>query len=207
MPAATDTCTLHSHPLAFFFLSPFPHVQLHILHQTYTNHYLASFVHSSAMTGDNVSYDFMKLLAGVVLGTSLFLYAKLKLRSREHLAEQPSDSLFVPRAYTEEELAAYDGVTQPQAFVGVKGVIYSVSLEWYGPKGPYHAFAGCDSSRQLGKMKVGREERNADWTRLSPSHMQTLNEWEERLRSKYPAVGWLYDPERRLAERAKAFEP
>lgn len=143
----------------------------------------------------------------VVVATLVILLWRLFLRSRERLEEKAEKHQFIPRAYTIGELAEYDGVKKPYAFVGVKGVIYNASMEWYGPEGPYREFAGRDSSRQLGKMKVGREEENADWTTLSPSHLQTLNEWEERLRSKYVAVGWICDPDVNFVQRAAAFDP
>ncbi|KAG5482799.1 hypothetical protein LSCM1_06829 [Leishmania martiniquensis] len=144
---------------------------------------------------------------GVVLGILVTMLVRLQFKSRQWLAEKPQSNAFVPRAYTVEELAQFDGKKRPQAFVAVKGIIYNVSLEWYGPSGPYNAFAGCDSSRQLGKVIVGRDEINADWTTLSPEHLQTLHEWEERLRSKYPAVGWVTDPNKDFVKRAASLAP
>lgn len=129
------------------------------------------------------------------------------MKKLEHKVEQPPSVTFVPRGYMVEELAVYDGKQRPQAFLGVKGVIYNVSLEWYGPEGPYSAFAGCDCSRQLGKVVVSREEINADWTTLSTSHLQVLHEWEERMRSKYPVVGWVIDPAGDFVKRAAQFTP
>lgn len=143
----------------------------------------------------------------VVAGVVALLVARLQLRQRERLVEEPDANMFIPRAYTLAEVAAYDGKTKPYAFVGVKGVVYNAALQWYGAEGPYNAFAGRDSSRQLGKMKVGREEENADWTRMTPSHMDVLNDWEDKLRAKYPAVGWIVDDPAVLEKRAEAFEP
>ncbi|CAD2221849.1 hypothetical protein AGDE_01446 [Angomonas deanei] len=141
----------------------------------------------------------------VIVVTALILHTSKKKMERLH--EKPIDHKFIPRGYTIEELAEYDGKKKPYAFVGVKGVIYNASLEWYGPEGPYNAFAGCDSSRQLGKVVVGKDEINADWTRLKPSHLQTLNEWEERFRSKYVPVGWILDPNGEFAKRAAKMDP
>ncbi|KAG5509200.1 hypothetical protein GH5_06279 [Leishmania sp. Ghana 2012 LV757] len=147
------------------------------------------------------------IMLGVFLGIVVTLLVHLQFKSRQRLSEKPRSDALVPRAYTVEELALFDGKKRPQAFVGVKGIIYNVSLEWYGPEGPYNAFAGCDSSRQLGKVIVGRDEINADWTTLSPEHLQTLHEWEERLRSKYPVVGWVTDPSKDFVKRAVSLAP
>ncbi|GET87201.1 cytochrome b5-like heme/steroid binding domain containing protein, putative [Leishmania tarentolae] len=147
------------------------------------------------------------VLFGIFLGFFVILFMRLQLKSRQRLAEAPRRNAFVPRAYTVEELAQFDGKKKPEVFVGVKGIIYNASLEWYGPEGPYSAFAGCDSSRQLGKVIVGREEINADWTTLAPDHLQMLHEWEERFRSKYPAVGWITDPNKDFVKRATSLLP
>ncbi|AIN96744.1 hypothetical protein LPMP_150200 [Leishmania panamensis] len=163
------------------------------------------------MSGRNASstHEVTKLsiLLGIFLGVFVVLLVRLQFRSRQRLFEKPHCNAFVPRAYTVEELSQFDGKKKPQAFMGVKGIIYNVSLEWYGPEGPYSAFAGCDSSRQLGKVIVGRDEINADWTTLSPAHLQTLHEWEERLRSKYSAVGWITDPHKDFVKRAASLAP
>ncbi|CBZ32837.1 hypothetical protein, conserved [Leishmania donovani] len=147
------------------------------------------------------------IVLGVFLGFLVIIFVRLQFKSRQRLAEKPRRDAFVPRAYTVEELAQFDGKQKPQVFVGVKGIIYNASLEWYGPEGPYSAFAGCDSSRQLGKVIVGRDEINADWTTLAPDHLKTLHEWEERFRSKYPAVGWITDPNRNFVKRAASLSP
>ncbi|KAG5509050.1 hypothetical protein JKF63_06058 [Porcisia hertigi] len=147
------------------------------------------------------------VVLGVFLGALVTLIVRLQLKGRQRLAERPIMDAFLPRAYTVEELAQFDGRKKPQVFVGVKGILYNASLEWYGPEGPYSAFAGCDSSRQLGKVIVARDEINADWTTLAPGHLQTLHEWEERFRSKYPVVGWITDPNKDFVKRAISLAP
>ena len=91
-------------------------------------------------------------------------------------------------------------------FIGVKGVIYNVSPQWYGPGSPYNVFAGREASRHLGKIIVGSDEANADWTTLSPEHITSLGEWEDRFKSKYTPVGW-FVPDADYYERAKQFTP
>lgn len=155
---------------------------------------------------DETQWKMLKVYIVGVLGVIVFMFIRDRMAKRKALVEAAEKTEFVPRAYSIDELAQYDGKTRPHAFVGVKGVIYNVSMEFYGPEGPYNAFAGHDASRNLGKMKVGREEANADWSKLSQAHMHTLDEWEERLRSKYPAVGWVVMDDAFL-QRAEEFEP
>ena len=91
-------------------------------------------------------------------------------------------------------------------FIGVKGIIYNVSPQWYGPGSPYNVFAGREASRHLGKIVVGTDESNADWTTLSPEHIASLGEWEDRFKSKYTPVGW-FVPDADYYERARKFDP
>ncbi|EAN88403.1 hypothetical protein C3747_176g54 [Trypanosoma cruzi] len=148
---------------------------------------------------------FFHFLLSFIVGTMTFMFFLFFLRKRQRLFEVAPRNIFVPRAYTLEELSEYDGIKKPLAFVGVRGVIYSCSMDFYGPKGPYNAFSGRDSSRHLGKVTVGQEESNADWTTLSASHIATLNGWDELLRSKYVPVGWII-PSEDFTKRAEAFE-
>lgn len=143
----------------------------------------------------------------VVLGTVLALVLKSHVRSYQELKEQPSKNLIVPRGYTLSELEEYDGVRNPLIFMGIKGVLYSVAPSFYGKDSPYNAFAGRDSSRHLGKTVVGREEANADWSRLSQGHLSVLQDWEDKLSCKYTPVGWIIDARETMVERARSLEP
>jgi membrane-associated progesterone receptor component len=126
--------------------------------------------------------------------------------SRTTIVEEPPKAIFIPRPFTKDELEKYDGVQNPLIFVCVKGIVYNVAREWYGPQSAYNAFAGREASRHLGKTVVGREESNCDWTTLSPQHLQTLNEWEERFSMKYVKVGW-FVPDEDYFAKAKGFDP
>lgn len=143
-----------------------------------------------------------------LLCSSIFLiFVKTTLRSRQVLKELPDEKLINPKAFSLEELEEWDGVKKPLAFVGVKGIVYSVSLDFYGKNSPYNAFAGRDSSRHLGKTVVGRQEANADWTRLSQNHLSVLQEWEDKLSSKYTPVGWITDAKETFEKNAKGLTP
>jgi hypothetical protein len=141
-------------------------------------------------------------------------------------------AMFVPRPFTEEDLQWYDGQRNSRAarttrmvagqeqgpnahplpeyddlvFMAVKGVVYNVAPGWYGPSSAYAAFAGRDSSRQLGKVIVSSAECNADWTLLSGKHKTVLDDWEKRLHSKYVPVGWLV-PGSEYFTRTTEFSP
>ncbi|CCD17220.1 unnamed protein product [Trypanosoma congolense IL3000] len=141
------------------------------------------------------SLSFRTALLSFVCGSLAAMFLELLLRRWRRREQLVPTSIFIPRGYTLEELAAYDGVRKPYAFIAVRGIIYNCSLDFYGPNAPYNAFAGRDSSRNLGKMEVGQQEANIDWTTLSPLHLKTLFEWETRLRSKYEVVGWVIAPE------------
>lgn len=153
-----------------------------------------------------LSVDFLQYWVGVVLGAVLIMTLVLHRKKHERRVDKPPAKIFVPRPFTALELREFDGIRNPLIFVGVKGVVYNVAKEWYGPDSPYNAFAGHESSRQLGKTKVGREETNADWTTLSPDHLQTLDEWEERFLAKYLPVGW-FVPDADYAVRGRLFDP
>ncbi|KAG8344753.1 Cytochrome b5 like Heme Steroid binding domain [Trypanosoma vivax] len=145
-------------------------------------------------------------ISSFIAGFVVLMCATLFLRARQRLVGTARTLSFVPRGYTLEELSEYDGVRKPQAFVAVRGVIYNCSLDFYGANAPYNAFAGRDSSRHLGKMKVGREETNADWTTLCVEHLAVLDDWEARFRGKYEVVGWII-PSDDFCERSKKFDP
>lgn len=141
------------------------------------------------------------------LSTIIVLYLKSMYKASQELKELPSESVMVPRGFTLEELEEWDGVRKPLAFMGIKGVIYSVSLDFYGKGAAYNAFAGRDSSRHLGKTVVGRTEANADWTRLSQGHLGVLQDWDDKLSCKYAPVGWIINAKDKLVENAKGLEP
>jgi membrane-associated progesterone receptor component len=147
-----------------------------------------------------VSDEFVQFWVASVVGVLSLMAFMVYRRKHEHRVELPAERIFIPRPFTAEALREYDGIRNTLIFVGVKGVVYNVAKEWYGPESAYNAFAGHESSRQLGKTKVGRDEVNADWTTLSSEHLETLNQWEERFVSKYIPVGWFVPTEQYFAK-------
>jgi len=97
------------------------------------------------------------------------------------------------RDFTVEELGAFDGSdpTSP-ILMGVKGKVYDVTTGagFYGPGGAYHAFAGKDASRALGKGVTDEDVANSsNLDDLTPSEKEALDEWESHYQMKYEVVG------------------
>ena len=114
-----------------------------------------------------------------------------------------------PRPFTVEELSHFRGLPgspTTDILISIRGTVFRVSPQFYGPGASYHVFAGTDASRNLGKGLLSGAESNADWSNLSPEHNQTLSQWDERFRSKYPIAGWLVADDAFRA-RGAAFSP
>ena len=165
---------------------------------------------------------------GIIFGAGFFAIVAIGESRKELKAVPiPPKPTFKPREFTLEELAWYDGIKNAKAargtngrgpgehplpeydgliFVGVKGNVYSVSEEWYGPESPYHVFVGKDSSRHLGKVVVGDTEANCDWSGMARDHLKSLDEWEAKFKDKYEVVGTVkFGPD--FKTKAAQFEP
>jgi len=106
------------------------------------------------------------------------------------------------KKYTAAELAVKTGKQEVPAgrinapiLIGINGKVIDVSfggIEMYGVGGPYHLFAGKDSSRALAKMSFAPEDVNStEVSDLDGSQKQVLLDWEKRFLNvkKYPVVG------------------
>ncbi len=139
-----------------------------------------------------MDFTFQSVVVAVVLCGLVAAFASWRAKVTEVVVDRPPKTIAAPRAFSSQQLAACLGGTASEwPYVGVRGIVYRVSPQWYGPDAPYHAFAGRDSSRHLGKTTVGTEEANSGWTTLSRDHLSSLQEWEERFQSKYLPVGWM----------------
>ncbi|KAI5643605.1 cytochrome b5-like heme/Steroid binding domain-containing protein [Phthorimaea operculella] len=99
---------------------------------------------------------------------------------------------------TTAELSKYDG-TQPdgRVLLAVLGTIFDVTRgkRFYGPGGPYSAFAGRDATRGLATGQVaGSDKEYDDTSDLGPDEIASAKEWEEQFREKYDIVGRLLKP-------------
>ncbi|RNF18743.1 uncharacterized protein Tco025E_04485 [Trypanosoma conorhini] len=100
------------------------------------------------------------------------------------------------RGFTREELGEYDGARKSDIYMSVKGVVYEVAPQLYGPGQPYHVYAGHEVSRCLAKSDLTGQEANKDWTHgCSKEEMEALDWWANKFNSKYPVVGWFVPDE------------
>lgn len=102
------------------------------------------------------------------------------------------------RDFTVEELRAFDGTgPDERILIAVNSKVFDVTKghRFYGPKGPYAAFAGRDASRAFATFTVtpGKEGYD-DLSDLTPAEWESVREWEEQLDSKYTYVGKLLKP-------------
>lgn len=110
------------------------------------------------------------------------------------------------RRLTADELAKFkgtedtpteDGYATPSIFVGAGDKVFDVSfggVEFYGPKGSYHIFAGRDASRALAKMSFQPEDLdNTSVDDLTDAQRKVLQDWIRTFegRKTYPCVGRL----------------
>ncbi|XP_068627715.1 membrane-associated progesterone receptor component 1-like [Battus philenor] len=99
---------------------------------------------------------------------------------------------------TVAELKAYDGTgTDGRVLLAVNGVIFDVTRgkRFYGPGGPYAAFAGKDATRGLATGQVaGNDKEYDDVSDLTADEVASAKEWEEQFREKYDIVGRLLKP-------------
>lgn len=107
------------------------------------------------------------------------------------------------RPFTAEELNEFDGERSAEIYISVKGTVFSVTAQLYGPGAPYHCFAGTECSRCLAKSILGStKELNADWATLSRAHIDVLDGWLETFTKKYPIAGWFVADTAYLAKGA-----
>ncbi|MBT6492560.1 MAG: cytochrome P450, partial [Deltaproteobacteria bacterium] len=93
---------------------------------------------------------------------------------------------------TLDELRSFNGEDDKPIYIAILGKVYDVSssADFYGEGGPYEVFAGRDASRALATMSLEEEDLdNPDITSLTPSQMDMLKQWHDRLASKYPLIG------------------
>ncbi|KAF5289361.1 hypothetical protein FQR65_LT11872 [Abscondita terminalis] len=97
-----------------------------------------------------------------------------------------------------EDLKKYDGLQEDgRVLVAVNGNVYDVTKgkRFYGPGGPYSAFAGRDASRGLATFSVEcKTDGYDDLSDLNSMEMDSVREWEAQFKEKYEFVGRLLRP-------------
>ncbi|VDO36664.1 unnamed protein product [Haemonchus placei] len=139
----------------------------------------------------------MSALDWVLLALLLVLFYRwLKRRGEPEIAlPKPVTVAPLPKQdMTLAELRKYDGAQDEHVLFALNGTIYDVSRgrNFYGPGGPYSAFAGRDATRALSTMDVKdvRDEWD-DHEDFTADQKDSALEWETSLKTKYPAVGKL----------------
>lgn len=111
----------------------------------------------------------------------------------DELAELPEMSL--------EELAKHRGVGQAdKIYMAVDRRVFDISLgrDFYGPEGRYHVFAGRDCTRALALGSFEEQNLVGDKAGLSIPQQMALDDWLEKLESKYPIVAQLSSAAQKL---------
>lgn len=127
--------------------------------------------------------------------------AELALAIGKSIGAKPREPAApLPRAearnYTRSEFATYDGrdPTKP-ILLAIRGKVYDVTRgrSFYGPGGPYAAFAGHECARALALDSLEAEDVRGDLDDLSAAKLQRLDEWVDTFELKYGALGELVD--------------
>lgn len=115
-----------------------------------------------------------------------------------HNGNQPIvEGKFFPRT-----LYKYNGHDHENIFIAIKGEVFNCTQgrQFYGPSGPYSAFAGHDASRGLAINSTDMETIR-DWDQpmddlkdLTPQQKESLDSWYDFFKKKYPCLGTL-EPE------------
>ncbi|ERL94417.1 membrane-associated progesterone receptor component 1 [Dendroctonus ponderosae] len=137
----------------------------------------------------------------VLLSLIAFLvYRIIKSRQDEQRTEPEEKPIpkMKKKDFTVAELKNYDGTQEDgRVLMAVNGRVYDVTKgkRFYGPGGPYAAFAGRDASRGLATFNVtAGGDQYDDLSDLSTLEMDSVREWETQFNEKYDYVGRLLKP-------------
>lgn len=99
---------------------------------------------------------------------------------------------------TLEELKKYDGKNEDgRICIAVNGKVFDVTRgkRYYGPGGPYEAFAGHDASRGLALFSMDSvKDEYDDLSDLNTMEMESVREWEMQFTDRYTLIGRLLKP-------------
>ncbi|KAH9373507.1 hypothetical protein HPB48_003459 [Haemaphysalis longicornis] len=146
--------------------------------------------------GGLLSEVFLSPLNVVLSSVCVYLIYKIFF-SRQHsrsaqVKREPELPPMKKRDMTPEEIRKYDGTGEDgRVLVAVNGKVFDVTRgrNFYGPGGPYHAFAGHDASRGLATFSVERpKDGYDDLSDLNPMEMESVREWEMQFTGKW--AGW-----------------
>lgn len=149
-----------------------------------------------------------------LLGVCVFLLYKIFLSRKPDVDVTPPTPQLPPmkkRDMTYQELKKYDGLNEEgRVCVAVNGKIFDCTKgkRFYGPGGPYAAFAGKDATRCLAtfNVEVARDEYD-DLSDLNSMQMDSVREWEIQFYEKYQYVGRLLKPGEEPTDYSDEEEP
>lgn len=129
---------------------------------------------------------------------TVLVYKIVKSKTKTEMPVQEKKPLSkMRRDFTVQELKQYKG-TGPDGriLIAVNGNIYDVTRrsQFYGPGGPYEAFAGHDASRGLATFSLETKEEYDDLSDLNITEMNSIKEWDEQMKETYDYVGKLLKP-------------
>ncbi|CAL4084292.1 unnamed protein product [Meganyctiphanes norvegica] len=137
-----------------------------------------------------------------LLGVCVVLIYKI-LRSSDgsgsdSVPEEPPVPKLKKQDMTLEKLRQYDGTGEyGRVCVAVNSNIFDVTrgTKFYGPGGPYSAFAGHDATRALATFSVNDvKDEYDDLSDLSSTQMDSVREWEMQFTEKYEYIGKFLKP-------------
>lgn len=137
---------------------------------------------------------------GLLAISAILVYKIISQRKRTSLPPpEPELPKMKKRDFTLEQIRQYDGLTGPdkRVLVAVNGKVFDVTKgkRYYGPGGPYAAFAGRDASRALAIFSVDAiKDDYDDLSDLNTMQMESVREWELQFNERYEYVGRLLKP-------------
>ncbi|KAK4014523.1 membrane-associated progesterone receptor component 1 [Daphnia magna] len=120
-----------------------------------------------------------------------------QMEERKVKPEEPPLPKLRKQDMTMEQLKQYNGTgPEGRVLVAVNGKVFDVTKgkRFYGPGGPYAAFAGRDASRGLATFSVAASEEFDDLSDLTPVQKESVKEWETQFTEKYEYIGRLLRP-------------
>jgi len=141
-------------------------------------------------------------LAGVIIVLTWTLFGPKRNDSFDNHPKQKVLPKMKRRDWTVEELRDYDGSPDKndgRILVAVNGTVFDVTrgTHYYGPGGPYSAFAGRDASRMLATFSLKAGDGPPvydDLSDLKSSEMEQVREWYLQFKEKYDVIGKLLKP-------------
>lgn len=140
------------------------------------------------------------VLTAICIGLVFIIYKSAASNKKETQGEPRKVLEPFPKGdMTLDELKKYDGRNEDgRILLAVNREIYDVSrgFRFYGPEGSYAPLGGHDATRALATFVVDAvKDEWDDYSDLSISQMNTVNEWLEQFKEKYEYVGKLVKTE------------